>query len=122
MYGKSLWTGIEVEGRLSGVKTLFIRDLVNGNIGVENYSTYPHYYFTIEYMKKAVKQDEYLNIIHKILDTSNAAVTIEADSTSLENVPTSIFNLCHIIYRVQDRALQVLKPTDTVSFDAGWYR
>ena len=64
----------------------------------------------------------YLTVIRDILDSTNCAVTIEADALTLKNIPTDLVNRCHIIYRIQDDALQVLKDTDTLSIDAGWYR
>jgi hypothetical protein len=33
-----------------------------------------------------------------------------------------LVNRCHIIYRIIDDAVQLLKDTDTLSIDAGWYR
>ena len=50
MYGKDQWIGKEVEGRYSDLLTYFVRDLGFG-IEIENLNEYPHYYFTIEYMK-----------------------------------------------------------------------
>ena len=49
-------------------------------------------------------------------------VTLEADSQTLKKIPIDMFNRCHIIYRIQDDAVQHLKDTDTFSVDAGWYR
>tara|TARA_R110000787_G_scaffold2906_2_gene11227 strand:+ start:1765 stop:2217 length:453 start_codon:yes stop_codon:yes gene_type:complete len=127
MYGKDQWRGREVEGRYSDMMTYFIRDLGNG-INVDNLQTYPHYYFTIEYMESAKNSDNWQNKqnlydpIRAILDTTNCVVTIEANSNVLENLPPDIFNRCHVIYRIQDESLQKLKDTDTFSVDAGWYR
>ena len=48
--------------------TFFVRDL-NHNIKktygleVENFNEYPHYYFTIEFMKKSMKDEKYLDSI-----------------------------------------------------------
>lgn len=121
MYGKKQWRGREVEGRYSDIMTFFVRELGDG-INVDFLREYPHYYFTIEYMKRCFEKTAEVDAIREILDTTNCAVTIEADNTTLKNIPTDLFNRCHIIYRVQDDAVQLLKDTDTFSVDAGWYR
>ena len=91
MYGKHQWKGREVEGRYSDLMTFFVRDL-NHNIKktygleVENFNEYPHYYFTIEFMKKSMKDEKYLESIRRILDESNCAVTIEATTGDGDNI------------------------------------
>jgi hypothetical protein len=123
MYGKKQWRGREVEGRYSDIMTFFVRELIDNKLEVDNYKTYPHYYFTIEYMKQIHHGNgQYLSIIRHILDSTNCAVTIEANKDTLKNIPVDLVNRCHIIYRIQDDAVQVLKDTDTLSIDAGWYR
>jgi hypothetical protein len=122
MYGKKQWRGREVEGRYSDIMTFFVRELVDNKLSVKEYKEYPHYYFTIEYMRQIQSNAQYLSVIRHILDTTNCAVTIEADKGTLKNIPVDLVNRCHIIYRIQDDALQVLKDTDTFSVDAGWYR
>jgi hypothetical protein len=121
MYGKQQWRGREVEGRYADLMTLFVRELGNG-IQVEDLKEYPHYYFTIEYMKRCFENTEEVEAIRNILDSSNCAVTIEANTDTIRRIPPDLINRCHIIYRIQDDALQVLKDTDTLSIDAGWYR
>lgn len=115
MYGKSYWYGREVEGRFSDIETVFVRSEVP-----TNYVNYPHVYFTIEYILKCVKQDDW-NTIHEILDTRQI-VTVEATSDIFDHIPMSIFNRAHIIYRIPDSHVAKLKKTDTLSIDAGWYR
>ena len=60
--------------------------------------------------------------IREILDKTNGVFNLEANKDTLKNIPPDLFNRCHIIYRVQDDAVQMLKDTDTFSVDAGWYR
>ena len=128
MYGKNQWRGREVEGRYSDMMTWFVRSLNEDKDLDVNFTEYPHYYFTIEYMKKIFQTDEYTNTtpeietIRHILDTTNNVVTIEANKHTLDELPPDLVNRCHIIYRIQDNALQKLKDTDTLSIDAGWYR
>ena len=81
MYGKHQWKGREVEGRYSDMMTFFVRDLNHNmrstyGLEVKNLNEYPHYYFTIEYMKKSMKDDKYLETLRWILDESNSVVTI----------------------------------------------
>jgi hypothetical protein len=123
MYGKQQWRGREVEGRYTDMMTLFIREYGEG-IDVQDFSEYPHYYFTIEYIAKMLESldSKQLEAIREILDTTNAVVTVEANKATLKGIPTDLVNRCHIIYRIQDDAVQLLKETDTFSVDAGWYR
>jgi hypothetical protein len=123
MYGKQQWIGREVEGRYSDMMTFFVRELGDG-IDVENLNHFPHYYFTVEYMRIAVmsESNKHLAEIRGILDTTNCVVTIEANNDIINSIPPDLFNRCHIIYRIQDTAVQKLKDTDTLSIDAGWYR
>lgn len=123
MYGKQQWRGREVEGRYTDMMTFFVREYGDG-LEVDDFTQYPHYYFTIEYVIVMITgvNPKHINAIRNILDTSNAVVTIEANKDTLKNISTDLINRCHIIYRIQDDALQLLKATDTVSIDAGWYR
>jgi hypothetical protein len=134
MYGKKQWRGREVEGRYSDIMTFFVRELGDG-IDVETLLEYPHYYFTVEYIEKMLGltstdllksthtiNKEYITAIRQILDETNAAVTIEANSKIISAIPPDLFNRCHIIYRIIDDSVQKLKDTDTLSIDAGWYR
>jgi len=128
MYGKKVWRGREVEGRYSDIMTYFVREL-DKEIENEDIAMYPHFYFTIEYVTKMINptigsttRDMYTDSIRKILDNSYNAVTLEANDQTLKKIPTDLFNRCHIIYRVQDDAMQYLKDTDTFRVDAGWYR
>jgi|TARA_R100001510_G_C7459536_1_gene80659 hypothetical protein len=127
MYGKNQWKGREVEGRYSDLMTFFVRELdfTNKNsygLDIKNLNEYPHYYFTIEFMKKSLKEEHYLETLRWILDNSNSAVTIEANEETLTAIKPDLFNRCHIIYRISDPYLEMLKATDTLSIDAGWYR
>ena len=126
MYGKNQWRGREVEGRYSDMMTWFIRSLNEDNGLDVSITDYPHYYFTIEYMNRIFQTHTTgipeLEIIRTILDSTNNVVTIEANKHTLEELPPDLVNRCHIIYRIQDNALQKLKDTDTLSVDAGWYR
>ena len=127
MYGKNQWKGREVEGRYSDLMTFFVRELdfTNKNsygLDIKNINEYPHYYFTIEFMKKSLKEEHYLETLRWILDNSNSAVTIEANEETLTAIKPDLFNRCHIIYRISDPYLEMLKATDTLSIDAGWYR
>ena len=127
MYGKNQWKGREVEGRYSDLMTFFVRELDFSNknsygLDIKNVNEYPHYYFTIEFMKKSLKEEHYLETLRWILDNSNSAVTIEANEETLTAIKPDLFNRCHIIYRISDPYLEMLKATDTLSIDAGWYR
>lgn len=122
MYGKKQWRGREVEGRYSDMMTWFVRDLDANRLLVDKLTDFPHYYFTIEYMEKCFEGTELIKVIRGILDTTHCVVTIEASPKTIYGIPPDLFNRCHVIYRIQDEAVQLLKDTDTLSIDAGWYR
>ena len=111
MYGLKNWYGKEVEGRYSDIETVFVREEIP-----KNYKEYPHIYFTIEYVEKTDWKD-----IHKILETKQI-VTIESNNKLMNNIPISVFNRVHIIYRIKDINVSKLKKTDTISIDNDWYR
>ena len=97
MYGKNQWKGREVEGRYSDLMTFFVRELdfTNKNsygLDIKNINEYPHYYFTIEFMKKSLKEEHYLETLRWILDNSNSAVTIEANEETLTAIKPDLFN------------------------------
>ena len=129
MYGKKQWRGREVEGRYSDIMTYFIRELSEEDDIDDVLSVFPHFYFTIEYVTKMINptigsgnRERYIGAIRNILDNTFNAVTIEANAETLKKIPIDLFNRCHIIYRINDDAMQYLKETDTFSIDAGWYR
>ena len=108
-------------GRFAVKLFLNLGCLVYG-LDIKNLNEYPHYYFTIEFMKKSLKEEHYLETLRWILDNYNSAVTIEANEETLTAIKPDLFNRCHIIYRISDPYLEMLKDTDTLSIDAGWYR
>jgi hypothetical protein len=129
MYGKKQWRGREVEGRYSDLMTYFVRELYEDDDIEEIVDLYPHFYFTIEYVTKMIDptmgagtRERHMKVIRAILDKTFNAVTLEANAATLKKIPIDMFNRCHIIYRIQDDAVQHLKDTDTFSIDAGWYR
>lgn len=129
MFGKDVWQGVEIEGRLYGLKTLFIRnlreDVYEWTISVGTY-LYPHVYFTIECIRDAVdKNNKAFSLIRELLK-SNRAVTIEADVNEIDQIPIDIKQEAHIIYRINDSTAKKiftgLKANDTISFDVLPYR
>ena len=115
MKGKSNWYGRECEGRYSDIDTVFVRIDIP-----DNFKDYPHIYFTIEYIREAVKRNSWDSILG-ILETRQI-VTIEADAGTIEQIPLGVFNRVHIIYRIVDPlAIHHLKKTDTISIDTGRY-
>ena len=118
MHGKSIWQGFEVEGRLSDIMTLYIRD---GNLPI-GWGNYPHVYFTIEYIRKAIIDNKWGQIL-AVLDETKNMVTIESDQQTFDDIPIFLFNRVHVIYRIKIPANHIskLKKMDTISMDEGWY-
>jgi len=102
------WTGPEVEGRLLGVQTLFLR------APFPHWLERPegHYFFLSGFCYKDVQS---------ALDVGKA-VTIEVDLWELEQLPPPILSKAHILLRLPaSPALSLLKPSDTVRLDAALY-
>jgi hypothetical protein len=117
MYNESYWIGKEVEGRYKDIYTIFFRKDYKKELIAE----YPHVYFTIEFINDCIKKQDF-KCIEDIIHTTKKTITIEANRECLNDIPLSIFNHVHIIYRIKDINIERLKQTDTVSVDADWYR
>jgi len=117
MQGKEFWYGLEVEGRLLGVQTVFVRSKIP-----EDFNKYPHIYFTIEYTHTCVDNDDWQDI-ENILDNSRQICSIEVNEHTVDKIPMYIFNHSHLIYRINtDEKIAKLKASDTVSLDDAPYR
>ena len=117
MYSKDYWYGKEVEGRYCDIETVFVRAKIP-----DNWSSYPHIYFTIEYIGELAKDNSKFEteLMQKIFD-SNITISIEVNSATLHLISPKWLQRCHCIYRILDSNIQLLKKYDTISLDQGWY-
>lgn len=112
--GWNTWVGVEVEGRLRGVPTLFIRHLAE-NVDVDEIAAqYGHVWLCKEY----IAQQGYALAFD--LSQAGVLVSIEVTPDLLPNLPAAVLALCHIVLAVpvSGAAMAALKPTDTVRLDA----
>lgn len=117
MQGLDYWYGPEVEGRHTGIQTVFRRNKLP-----DNWINYPHIYFTIEAIIEFIKKDNWDEIID-ILNLSYKYITCEINSDTIDKIPKRVFNHCHMLYRVgiPNKDIDKLKAMDTITLDNGSY-
>ena len=111
---RDFWFGPEVEGRLSGIETMFVRNTVPVVTKL-----IPHVYFTVEFVR--ANKPENWDAMRTMRFEEGKIVSIEVDDGCFENVPADLFNACHIIYRVKGKFMDRLKKLDTVTVDVRPY-
>lgn len=118
MFKKSYWYGKECEGRLHDIETVFCRKEIP-----DNYKNYPHMYLTIEFITKMISDEKWGIEQEELLmnDIGFMMLTIEANSDVIHKIPINIKQKAHIIYRIKDKNIDVLKSTDTISIDQDHY-
>lgn len=106
-----LWIGTECEGRLKGLKTLFIANKID-IITIEKIAkknNISHLYFN-------AGKNEFndFNTIRQLYDSY--LITLEV--TNIDVIPTDIVLKCHIIWRViKSKYLEKIKDTDTIKLE-----
>ena len=116
MQGKRFWYGPEVEGRFTGISTVFVREEIP-----EDAHLYPHIYFTFEYMAAAILDPRKMQDIVVISDFKKQHVTLEITQFQFPEIPYILRNTCHILVRVSLPIIEKLKPTDTITLDVEPY-
>lgn len=116
----AIWEGPEIEGRLFGVPTLFIRHECNhpDQFGwLLEESPHVHIYFLMEF----IQEYGYEAIVRAL--KAGKLVTIGLNQEMLQTAPEPILlNLsCHVQLIIEAPALMRLKSTDSIRFDAGPY-
>lgn len=108
---KNLWVGIEAEGRLKGLKTLFISRNLNYEtiFRIADKHKCSHLYFNA-----GKRQINAWDIVEKFIG-SKFIITVEA--TSLISIPQKILKNCHIMLRIENNNVNFLKPTDTIKIE-----
>lgn len=118
MINRNFWFGPEVEGRLSGVQTVFVRFKFPDEMII---ALYPHLYFTIEWCRANDAASKEWGKVREYLFQNRKAITIEVDANCLDNVPPDVFNSSHILCRTSAPVIDRLKPTDTITVDVRPY-
>jgi len=104
------WVGVEVEGRLSGLRTLFVAsDPLPSIIDV------PHVYFWEQYWKISGFAQ-----VQKCLD-DKVLVTLETTLDNIANIPKQYIEQCHLMIKIPASSISSVKETDTVRLDIAPY-
>lgn len=111
MRGKNYWYGKEVEGRLYGLYTMFIRHEI-GPITEK----VKHLYFTIEFWENP----EAVKILEEQI-FKDLIVSIEVDEKVYSKVTPNIKVKAHLIYRFKDLNVFDLKETDSIFIDGNTF-
>ncbi len=114
MQGKSYWFGREVEGRLTGVMTCFVREEIPKDEDMVEECL--HIYFTVEYMRACTDYEDIAAFIE-----GGLLVTCEVDETIVQELCDFVRVRAHLIYRVKTPSLALLKNTDSVALDVAPY-
>lgn len=104
--------GIEVEGRLSGIPTLFVHN------EIINPDTYPHLYFNPDY----IEQNNYESIIQYL--NEGKLVTVCVTPEMLKDVPDLVLRQAHIVVAIScnDKLEKYLKPNDEIRLDYSYQK
>lgn len=119
MQGISQWTGVEVEGRLSGLRTLFLRGIPEDNRQLVDM---PHVFIDHE----MDFTDPRWPVFRDYLATSyTGLVTLSVLQDELGEAPGvygyALLNKAHIMVVVELPAIPYLKPTDTIKVTTAPY-
>lgn len=112
----AVWDGVEVEGRLAGVRTLFLWAMPDG-FDPAIVRDYPHVYFCPAWL------DQHGNaLIDDALQ--HAVVTVELRPDQLPVLTLSQRHRCHLMLTldIPEDVFYALKPTDTVKLEGGPFR
>jgi len=115
MINKGHWYGAEVEGRLQGLPTLFIRNCRVVENLPEDWN-YCHIYLTQEFVSLATEAQW-----DAVRRNSKHFLTIEVLPSNTSNVPLDLFNSSHILLRLSVAEVARLKDTDTIVIDKAPY-
>ena len=112
MTGQAIWEGIEVEGRLSGLRTLFLRG-VPADFSVLD--SYPHVFVDHE---TDFSHEQWSALAEHLVTRYRGIVTLSILAAQLaraaETHGHALLNRSHIMVVIELPATPVLKLTDTV--------
>lgn len=106
------WEGLEVEGRLFGLKTLFVSKILP-----EDYRDYPHVYLRSNYLKTTHAFAAAL-----LVASGDQIVTLEVDKKTISKVPAYLFEKrnVHFMFCIDAPWYKKLRGHDSIRFDFGF--
>ena len=115
MQGRDYWYGKEVEGRLYGLYTLFVRNKFPNEFFTKKINKkVKHIYYTIESWNT-----DYIDFIESLIE--DYPVSIEVDKDTYHRLTPNMKVHCHIIYRIKDFNIFDLKETDSIFIDGNTF-
>jgi len=114
-----IWVGTEVEGRLKGLKTLFIacsidKEFFGHPVGI-NAICQKHHIHHLYFNAGKTNFNEYTHIEYFL----NRGYFVTIETTDPQDIPTALrFNIrLHIIWRISENHLDLIKHTDTIKIE-----
>jgi len=111
MKGRAYWYGPELEGRLVGVPTVFIRSMLPPDV-----AAYAHWYFPWE-----ATRDQRWDWMRQGLARPGGLITVEVYPEQWPSVPADIRRQAHMQLRLPCAVAAQLKSTDTVCLELAPY-
>lgn len=109
MTGKAFFYGKEVEGRFTGIETVFIRSKIPSDV-----ERFPHIYFTFEAVGGLLKAK--WEWVREKLD-KGVLISIEVNEKNIKQIPLDVSNRVHLLLRISAPIAATLKNTDTIAID-----
>lgn len=113
MFDCDFWEGPEVEGRLKGIATLFIRRLGDHLMRGRIWEQFPHIFLSHKLIGNLKPEDWYSWVYQQLLK-KDRIVTVECTPDQLMGIPVDIRSRVHLMVRVSCFSKNLLKPTDTI--------
>ena len=120
MYSRNYWFGQELEGRLYGIQTLFIRNCFPSQDEM-NKANFHHLYLTLEFLTANKADSQIWDKIRFFVFKLKMPLSIEANDSNIDNIPLDLYNVAHILYRIPDKTALKLKKHDTIVIQTSPY-
>ena len=119
---KDTWVGMECEGRLSDIETLFVGSLGNEwDEQKDKWILQQHIYFCSPAVEQMIESGDWPEMFN-FLSTTSRLVTFEVPEGKLHMIPAQIRNMVHIMYMFHSPDFELLKANDSMKVEHGDYR
>ena len=110
---KETWVGMECEGRLSDIKTLFIGNVDKDWSNTITFVVQPHVYFCSPAVEQLIEYSNWPDVLNWI-EKENRLVTFEVPEGRLHLIPPQIRKMVHIMYMFHSPDFALLKSNDSM--------
>ena len=120
---KETWVGMECEGRLSDIETLFVGSIGNAFELTRIHQDFDqlHIYFCSPAVEQMIEYGKWADVFN-FIDSLNKLVTFEVPAGRLHEIPAQIRNMVHIMYMFHSPDFDLLKSNDSMKVVHGDYR